>query len=440
MEVLSSFKGAGMINPFKHANFIKNLLSVGLVLSPVHAFAHLLTITPIIPFPANVLPLSTTTATFAITNTTSQASLAAVNQSTLPNGSGLALTMSTCDGILAPGESCTVAITLTAPASFSSSAGTLKFLAHPSLDYAQYCIHVGSTAESYVTDDTTNQLFRCGINATGGFNDCLALTPAGTAGWNVYSLALARSTTGVKSGYVSDNINNLYHCASDFSRCSVLPAPTVGWTPTSVSFQTINATQYSYVVDADDNRIFQCPVNADGSFGTCAPHNSTGAPSSIIFQTSSNGVLHAYVTDPLANTVSLCGVDQSTGALSPCIPTPVLPPVWTPTSIAFNTLANGTQYAYVADTHMNVIYQCNINADGELSGCIATPPVLGANTVSITFATQSGVTSAYISNHNGSVIQCGVDANNGHLNNCLATPAADAPAWHPRTVAISEQG
>lgn len=112
----------------------KLILAVNL-LFPIAAFAHLISITATIPFPATVHGLSTTTATFTITNITSRVTLTAVDQSQFPSGSGLSIVSSTCGNPIGPGQTCNIIIQLRAPSTPQIISAQLSEWAKPSIDH-----------------------------------------------------------------------------------------------------------------------------------------------------------------------------------------------------------------------------------------------------------------------------------------------------------------
>lgn len=114
-----------------------------IVLLPFPAFAHLISINAITPFPASVNISSTTTATFSVTNTTSRTPVTVVNQSQFP--SELSVSSSTC-GYLNPGQSCTISLQLAASASAHTISSNLKLYPKPSADGVMYPISVNVVA------------------------------------------------------------------------------------------------------------------------------------------------------------------------------------------------------------------------------------------------------------------------------------------------------
>ena len=123
---------------------IKFILSAGLVF-PFVASAHLIVITPTTPFPATVAANSITTATFTVTNITAQTPVTVIDQSKFPLDSGLSISSSTCGSLLAPKQSCTINVSLTAPAAGHRISAELREWAKPSADGVQYPINITVT-------------------------------------------------------------------------------------------------------------------------------------------------------------------------------------------------------------------------------------------------------------------------------------------------------
>ena len=96
------------------------------------AFAHVMTISPLSPFPSNVNVGTTTTATYQITNITSKVPLTAIDQSQFP--SELSVLNSTCGSLMQPGQSCQITLKLQAALVPNKISTYLKIWAKPSAD------------------------------------------------------------------------------------------------------------------------------------------------------------------------------------------------------------------------------------------------------------------------------------------------------------------
>lgn len=122
----------------KHLGFIRVLLCLLLLLPRFVCAHHLLSITPVTPFPATVQVLSATTATYNITNFASKIFVTAINQSIFPCPSGMQIIASTCGTPMAPGQSCQLTLSFNAPSSAQVLHAELRAWAKPSADGVRY--------------------------------------------------------------------------------------------------------------------------------------------------------------------------------------------------------------------------------------------------------------------------------------------------------------
>ncbi len=128
---------------------VKVILTLILIF-PMAAYAHLISITPTIPFPASVVATSSATATFTVTNITSRTNVTVIDQSNFASGSGFSIASSTCGTLLTPGQSCAIQVTLQAASTAQTMTGMLKEWAQPSADGVQYPLSVNVIAGSTV--------------------------------------------------------------------------------------------------------------------------------------------------------------------------------------------------------------------------------------------------------------------------------------------------
>jgi 6-phosphogluconolactonase (cycloisomerase 2 family) len=197
-----------------------------------------------------------------------------------------------------------------------------------------------------------------------------------------------------------------------------------GSTTITVSSDNITSTttliikpQFSYIAN-NGGSVSICPVNADGSFGTC---------SSFVDATFSNpkGIVlnslytYAYVADFSGNKISICPVN-SNGSLTVC------------TSYAdasFNgpqgiTINSNETYLYVSNQHALTVSICALSPDGGTIGpCTATTgngTISGATSVVL----NSTNTIAYVTNFGNSTISiCPVNTTTGGFGTCTTTAA-----------------
>lgn len=155
-------------------------------LYPHTCFAHLLSITPTVPFPAQVFASSTTTATFTVTNT-SKIPLTVVNQSEFP--ANLSVSSSNC-GLLGAGQSCTLQIQLQAPAITTVISSTLKLWAKPSRDGVQHPILVQIVQPQPPVAALPVTFIAGGINLSGFGPPLLAFSSGLSLNWSLQTTGL----------------------------------------------------------------------------------------------------------------------------------------------------------------------------------------------------------------------------------------------------------
>ena len=123
-----------------------NRLLILILLLPATTYAHLISITPTTPFPPAVAASSMSSATFTVTNIASKVSVTPIDQSNFPGNGFVSVSSSTCGRLLAPGQSCTIQLSLQAPLAGQSIATALKIWAKPTLDAVELPINVAVTS------------------------------------------------------------------------------------------------------------------------------------------------------------------------------------------------------------------------------------------------------------------------------------------------------
>ena len=257
--------------------------------------------------------------------------------------------------------------------------------------FATTTVGIISSQYAYVTDVTDHHVYQCTLNTSGTvetFNTC-AITPSSNEpAWQPQGITLATVNT-IQYAYVADGSNaHMWRCALTSSGgldgTSCITTPSTGapsWQPNSAAFTVVNNTQYAYVADELAN-VWQCPLQSDGTFvnsGCLSMSTSSSSsfqtPLGVAFATVTNGTQYAYVADGAAGAMWKCALNTTSGSFTSCTTqTPIPTVLWTPSAIAFATV-NGTQYGYVADETGNV-YQCTLNGSGALATCIKTPASL----------------------------------------------------------------
>jgi hypothetical protein len=199
------------------------------------------------------------------------------------------------------------------------------------------------------------------------------------------------------------------------------------------------STQYAYVAD-DFGHVWQCPVNPNGTFGTClilTPAKTPpgyipwGGPFKIAF-TNVAGSEYSYIADgDFTGFVYTCSLNSSNDTYNRCV---ISESFIDASQVAFATVSD-IKFAYVADygdpSVAGEVWKCRISpADGSLNSC--------TQQLSGTFSQADGITIekfqdthyAYVSDFgNKMVYQCTIDSTNGSFISCLpaTTPGMLAP-------------
>jgi 6-phosphogluconolactonase (cycloisomerase 2 family) len=280
---------------------------------------------------------------------------------------------------------------------------------------------------AYVANSSANTVSVCSINqSTGKFILChdsgagavfsipidISINPADT---RLYAPDFNNTAgTSVQACLVNSTTNALSDCANvDGDGSAVFSAPTY------VAFNAFGT--HAYVSNLITGTISLCSVNLDtGKFTGCASAGSGFSfPIELILTT---GGTRAYVgNDASSTTISLCSVDTTTGDLTGCADSDGDgSAVFSgPAFIAFN--ATQTRM-YVGNNNSGTgttVTSCSVNlATGKLSNCQDS----GAGPI---FTSPASVrlnpsnTLAYVANQGGaSVTQCSVNASTGLLSGC----------------------
>jgi hypothetical protein len=216
---------------------------------------------------------------------------------------------------------------------------------------------------AYVTDVNVGNVYQCSLNvggpSNGTFNACSNVV---SSAFNApYGITFG-TVNGVQYAYIADSISsgsstgNVYQCTLDvngfFTACNPTPVPphqaTPPWIPYSVTFATVDGTQYAYVADngtatlpVPNGNVYQCTLTSGGLFDTCtstiAAPATAWVPDAIAFATL-NGTQYAYVASyqgPIVGGMDWCTLNID-GTFAACKPTPASPPApWQPVGIAF---------------------------------------------------------------------------------------------------------
>ena len=140
---------------------------------------------------------------------------------------------------------------------------------------------VSGTQYAFVAD-TSGNFYRCTLKPDGTFNACGATPSSGAPAWQVETGTLA-TISGTQYAYVADATGYIYQCGlnSDATLNTCTSVPTSGkptWLPGDLSIQTIGGSPYAYITDSLRKAVWRCPVNADGTFGSCVKTPTLSAP------------------------------------------------------------------------------------------------------------------------------------------------------------------
>ncbi len=173
-----------------------------------------------------------------------------------------------------------------------------------------------------------------------------------------------------------------------------------------------NAGTLAYAANYSDSTVSVCPINADGLFGTCTTTgNGFNNPQGIALN---NAGTIAYVTNFNGPNVSMCPINAD-GSFGTC----------TYTGNGFDqpagiVLNKGGAIAYVVNyAFPGTVSMCPINADGSFGTCTYTG---NGFSLSAGIVLNKGGTIAYVTNNTmmGTVSMCPINAN-GSFGTCATT-------------------
>lgn len=197
----------------------------------------------------------------------------------------------------------------------------------------------------------------------------------------------------------------------------------------NIAFNTVNNTQYAYVVDSNNYAVYTCNINPDGTFTGCVTNNLCSGNGGCTVETqaitfnNSTGTNYAYVTDKdgsvQAYTVNNDGtLAWSAGAIT----------TGGTYGINFQSI-NGTTYVYIGNS--NKVQVCTIN---QINGAFINCTDTGTGAVDLStsstvygfgFAWDNSVSPATLyaypateANQSDDALFCTVNLSTGALENC----------------------
>jgi DNA-binding beta-propeller fold protein YncE len=162
---------------------------------------------------------------------------------------------------------------------------------------------------------------------------------------------------------------------------------------------------FAYIVSTNNN-VWRCPINSNGIFGTCVPSGNPGG----VFSTPDDIALNpagtfAYVSNQLNNRVSICPVNSANGALGPCVNSSNI--FSSPFGIIFNSAGN---LAYVTNVNSNSVSKCPVNPNGTFGTCVGSGSSGFAFNAPRYITLNNAETVAYVSNGgNSTVSRCPIN-------------------------------
>jgi hypothetical protein len=305
--------------------------------------------------------------------------------------------------------------------SYSDDAGTAK-TGTANITYASIPGFI------YITDTASN-IVSCAVSGVDG--SLSACTNAATGLHTPSGIAFSGNWAYVAPGIA----------ATDVDVCPVNANGTLG---TCVSAQTFTAPNalavsggYLYVSDASGPNVYNCPINPDGSLGTCASSNIGAVNTTDGIAVTANT---AYIVDIIGGNLTTCTVSAIDGTLSACTqatldgtaPGGGNTPNASPRSAAvyggnlyMGTTAgdmilpiggNGTVTPLYSPTFCSLTPGTSCTIDGNVPTAPTQTPLSG-------FAFNNGY--AYVAGFGGvgGIGICTFEASTGVLDNCTTSPS-----------------
>ncbi len=176
----------------------------------------------------------------------------------------------------------------------------------------------------------------------------------------------------------------------------------------SVAVNPANTLVYFGLIGT--NQVNSCPIQSDGSIGTCvdsSPNQTFYYPNGLGFNPGGD---HLYVTHVNPG-LYVCDINLSTGVADPCVLTGSVD--INPYSLGVVVNSTNT-IAYVTDANGNV-YLCAIGSGGAFTSCQSNATISGAYGVAI----QGNY--LYVTTQQNDVYKCSISSVNGSLSACSTT-------------------
>ena len=265
---------------------------------------------------------------------------------------------------------------------------------HTSVVYNGYVYIVGGIDG---TSTYLNDIQYCQLNGATGVGACTQQTNAFTTARADHSSVVYNGYLYIIGGFDgTSTYNDIQHCPINPTTHAVgaCVQQTNAFTTARSLQSSVAYNGYLYVLGGGQNDVQHCPINADGSVGTCVQQTNAfttarTAQSAVTY----NGYL--YIIGGCSNTNCLSADDDiihcpinADGSVGTCIQQTGA--ISTARGFASSVVYDG--YIYISggffSSQLNDIYHCPVNADGSVGTCVQ-------QTTAFTTARQSLTSVAY---------------------------------------------
>lgn len=208
-------------------------------------------------------------------------------------------------------------------------------------------------------------------------------------------------------------------CTLSFSPTSTAAAPTsfnIYGTNTSTVTGTISIGPFAYVSGNQPEALYQCPMNDDGSLGTCVDPGNSGVPFDRplgIVVNAGNSV--AYVANFSGEPVSACPVNAN-GSFGSC--EYAIPLGSMISGVNDLTLTRDGSMAYLALNAVANVYMCPVDASTGLFGTCSVAGNVGTRQLSVPINDHVSPHKLYVSRGDRGISTCTISATDGTLSEC----------------------
>lgn len=226
-----------------------------------------------------------------------------------------------------------------------------------------------------------------------------------------YQLSVTQDLTAYIIGLNNKNITKCpIQSNGSFGSCS--NAGSIAYPPSGLNFVP-NAPQV-WFTEQGENFITFCSVKSDGNLTSCNNILDIAAPNGVTFHPSGN---YVYIVNNVNSIVSYCKLSKSNIPGS-CQQTGS--GFSNPLYMAVNP--SGT-YAYITNNLYGAfggaISSCQISSNGSLTNCIANTNALIREPISIAINPANPLIAYVTSSEANSILACSINATNGTISSCV---------------------